>query len=337
MILGRARLERASLFTRARAHARERSRLVRGSAVRRGAASRFARLLACALLAALAGPPAHAAPPPGTALDNTATATALDSAGVTLSLVSNTVRVVVQPSESVRLFPDRGGVAMPGMSVTLAHRLVNTGNLATDFRLDAVNLALDGFDAASLALLHDRDRDGVPGAGDTPVANGGVLSLAAGDSADVLLTLGAPGSAPLGASALVRLTATGLLQGASASVTDTLRTPAVGSLPALAFFDAPDYQRLTQVAALTAPPHVQARALMCDQDPSSIETVQLTLRSRLTGDVETLAAEETAPASGIFRVPSGVVTVPGPGTSAAGDGVLSVLRSDLVTAELQGC
>ncbi len=280
---------------------------------------------------------AVAAPPAGTPIDNVANAAAFDAFGAPITPRSNTVRAVVQAGESLTLSPDRAGIGAPGTSVTLAHRLVNTGNLPTDFRLDALNLALDGFDAASFALTHDRDRNGVAGGGDTPVANGGVLTLAAGDSADVLLALGIPSGAPLGALALVRLTATGLSQGTWALVTDTLRTPAVGSLPVLVFCDAPDYLRITRVSALTSPLHVQALARGCDLDPARVETLRLRLRSRLTGDREDFDAVETGPRSGLFRLVPGAPTVAGIGASAVGDGVLALVRGDQVTAELAGC
>jgi len=296
-----------------------------------------ARLIALALLAALlAAPRAHAAPPPGTAIDNTATAT-LVLAGGTLAQPSNTVRAVVQAAEALALFPDRGGTAPPGGSVTLAHRLVNTGNATTDIRLDASNLALDGFDAASFALVQDRDHDGRAGAGDTPVANGGVITLAAGDSADVLLTLGVPGGAPLGALAFVRLSATGRLQGATALVTDTLRTPQAGMLPLLVFCDAPDYLRPTRVTGYGLPIQVEALARGCDLDPARIERVRITLSSRETGDREVFDATETTPHSGLFRVLPGAPTSTGTRTSAVGDGVLATTRGDLVTAEITGC
>ncbi len=109
------------------------------------------------------------------------------------------------------------------------------------------------------------------------------------------------------------------------------------TLPALSFFDAPDYARVTHVSALASPLHVQATAAGCDLDPARIETVSLTLRSQLTGDTETFGASETSPGSGVFRIPSGAPTAPGPAVSASGDGLLSVLRGDLVTAELLGC
>ena len=195
----------------------------------------YARARAClsalALLAGLLAAPAHAAPPAGTLIDNTASGTVTFSAGGGgLTQPSNSVRAVVQAAETLALYPDRGGIAGPGGSVTLAHRLVNRGNGSSDIRLDAGNLPLDGFDATSFALLHDRDRDGRAGVGDTPIANGGVLTLAAGDSADVLFTLGVAASAPMGSLAFVRLSATGLAQGATALVTDTLRVDEVGAI-----------------------------------------------------------------------------------------------------------
>ncbi len=301
-------------------------------------------LLACTRVCAYAGSllllaPSLAtpAPGPGTPIDNTAAASAVDANGSPVTLPSNTVRVVVQAGEALALFPPQAALAAPGARVTLAHRLVNTGNLATDIRLDAIDLPLDGFDAAPFALLHDRDRNGIPSAGDTPIANGGVLTLAAGDSADVLLSATLPTTALPGALALMRLDATGLTQGATAAVTDTLRTPNAGFLPALAFYAAPDYGRTTHVAALGAPLLVQALARACDSDASRVETVSLTLRSRDTGDRETFTATETGPHSGLFRITSGAPTATGLGTSATGDGVLSMQRGDQVIAELAGC
>jgi uncharacterized repeat protein (TIGR01451 family) len=280
---------------------------------------------------------AHAAPPAGTPIDNTALAQAFDANNTALALPSNTVRVVVQAGEALTLAPPRGAVAAPGASVTLAHRLANTGNFTSDFRIDVFNLVFDAFDATALELLHDRDHNGLAGAGDTPVANGGVITLAPGEFADLLLRLTVPVSTPLSQQALVRLTATGLVQGASASVIDTLETPVPGSLPVLAFYDAPDYRRTTRVVPLEAPLQVLALARGCDLDSTRIDIVRLTLSSRLTGDREVVSASETAPHSGLFRVVPGAPTVAGSNASAVGDGVLTLLRGDQVTAELAGC
>ena len=302
------------------------------------------RFLACARVCVYAGAVllsaltlATAAPGAGTPIDNTAAANAIDSNGSAVALPSNTVRVIVQVGEAIALYPPRAAIAAPGARVTLAHRLVNTGNLTTDIRLDAADVAFDGFDAAPFTLLHDRDRDGTPSSGDTPLANGGVITLTAGDSADVLLSATLPASALPGALAFVRLTATGLTQGATAALTDTLRTPEPGFLPALAFFATPDYGRTTRVAALGSPLLVQAIARGCNSDATRVEIVRITLRSRLTGDRETFDGIETTPNSGIFRIVSGAPTITGLGTSAAGDGVLALERGDEATAELAGC
>jgi uncharacterized repeat protein (TIGR01451 family) len=294
-------------------------------------------VLACATGLLLPGA-ALASPAPGTRIDNTAIASGFDAGGLPLTPASNTVRTIVQGAgEGVSLRPSRGGYAAPGEALTLAHWLVNTGGLPGEYRLDALNLAVDGFDATGLALTHDRDRDGVAGPGDTPVALGGVVNVAVGDSASVLLTLGAPSTALLGAAALVRLTATGMAQGTTASLTDTLRTPAPGTLPEITFFDAPDFARPTYVSPLSSPLYVQVLARACDLDPLAVEFLRVTLRSARTGDRETFDATETGAHSGTFRVKPLAPTAPGPGTSAAGDGVLGIDRGDEVTAEVASC
>jgi uncharacterized repeat protein (TIGR01451 family) len=159
-------------------------------------------------------------------------------------------------------------------------------------------------------------------------------ALACGAAAPALAAP-APGTPIDNTASATALDATGVPFALGSNTVTTIVQAA--TLPALAFFDAPDYQRLTRVSPLTSALHVQADARGCDLDPARIETVPLTLRSRLTGDFETFMADETAPASGLFRIPSGATTAPGPGTSAAGDGVLTILRGDLVTAELPGC
>ncbi|HEV2106129.1 MAG TPA: hypothetical protein VGU27_10410, partial [Candidatus Eisenbacteria bacterium] len=290
-------------------------------------------------LALLWAPLARAAPPAGTPIDNTARGTARDSlSGLPLAPVSNTVRAVVQPLEWVALAPDRGGLAAPGAAVTLAHRLWNRGNVATDVRLDAANLAGDGFDVAAIALAEDRDGSGTLTPGDVPIANGGVVTLAAGDSTDLLITLTAPAAAPGPAQAWVRLTATGLLQGASAAVTDTLATPAPLAPPALAFFDAPDYRRTARVTALGAPLYLEASAPQCDTDPLAPDTVTITVTALRSGDRDTFRAVETGAHTGVFRIQPDAPAASATTTSAQqGDGVVEQLRGDLVTAVLAGC
>jgi len=168
-----------------------------------------------------------------------------------------------------------------------------------------------------------------------PLALPVALAVAVAAGAPSVIAAPAPGTPIDNTAAAAALDASGAPIALASNPVRTVVQAA--SLPALAFYDAPDYARATRVSALTSPLHVQAVAAGCDLDPARIETVSLTLRSRTTGDAETFGAVETAPASGVFRILSGAATSPGPGVSAAGDGVLSIVRGDQVTAELAGC
>ena len=290
-----------------------------------------------ALALALPGP-APAAPRAGTAVDNTAHGSARDSlSGQAIAAASNTVTAIVQPLDGVALAPDRGAFGLPGDRLVLAHTLVNTGNLTTDFRLDPANLGGDDFDAATFSLVQDRDRDGLFGPGDTPVANGGVVTLAAGDSAAILLLATLPATAPGASFALVSLTATTLAQGAAAAVTDTLRTGTAFAAPALAFYDGALFGRVAHSTALGAPLWLQASAPRCDLDPSAPDTLRIDLASRLVGDRLTVTAIETGPHTGVFRT-IGVPVAPWSPTFAPTQGnVLLQSRGDEITATLAGC
>ncbi len=64
----------------------------------------------------------------------------------------------------------------------------------------------------------------------------------------------------------------------------------------------------------------------------------VTVTSQLTGDVETFTAVETGPNTGLFRIQPDVPTANAATRAvAAGDGVLEVLRNDLVTATITAC
>jgi len=165
--------------------------------------------------------PAHAAPPAGTPIPNTAYASGRDSIGGSPVLgTSNTVTALVQVLEGVSLWPDRRAAAAPGASVTFQHRLLNRGNFGGDFLLEAVDLGADQHDFGAFTLVHDVNRDGFAGATDVAVPNAGTLAIAAGDSADLLVTVVAPAGAPgLGR---FSLRATSLVQSVTASVTDSV-------------------------------------------------------------------------------------------------------------------
>lgn len=166
-------------------------------------------------------PAAFAAPPAGTPIDNTAYASGLDSAGGSPVLGrSNTVRALVQVLEGVSLWPDRSVTAAPGATVTFAHRLLNRGNFGGDFRIEAVDLGGDRFDFGAFTVVQDLDRDGLALAGDPVVTSGATLAIAAGDSADLLVTVRVPAGA--GGVGRFSLRATSLAQSVTSSVTDSV-------------------------------------------------------------------------------------------------------------------
>ena len=177
------------------------------------------------------------APPAGTFVDNAATGQGIDAiSGGTAATTSNTVRAIVGVTEMLTLAADRAAAPPPGATTVLAHRLVNTGNAATDVRLDLLNLAGDDFDAVGLALWHDLDGNGALGPADVGLVPGDTLSLPLGAAADLLVAATVPPGAGAGARALLRLEATSMLQSVTVANVDTLAV-AVAPQPVVLFVE----------------------------------------------------------------------------------------------------
>jgi uncharacterized repeat protein (TIGR01451 family) len=276
---------------------------------------------------ALAGPPA------GTPIPNFATGSGVVS-GLPVQVRSDTVIAIVQALEQLTLAPPRSATAPPGTPVGFAHQLVNTGNVASDVRLDVANLAGDSFDLASFTLTLDTDGDGIADPGEPSVAIGGSVTLAPGASRDLVLGASIPGAAPSAALARVQLLATGSVQGASAAVIDTAHTTVAATPPALAFHTDGTFTTATTRGRAGDPLFVQAMAPGCDRDALVADTLSLTLASARTGDAEVVIAVETGAATGQFRI-----TLPTANATGAnpGDGTLQVLTNDRVSASLAGC
>src|SRR5947207_6512371 len=124
-----------------------------------------------------------------------------------------------------------------------------------------------------------------------------------------------------------------------------LSTPSnahVISLPvrpaAIAYFSSASYSAPSAVGSAGAPLFVQLDAAACNVDPTRVLTVPVSVTSQLTGDTETFAATETAPNTGLFRIQPDVPTADATARPvASGDGVLEVLRNDVVTANVTHC
>ena len=297
------------------------------------------------LLAGLLGAGEAWSQPPaaGSAISNTAGGAATLATGDVQNAGSNTVVTVVQALTALGLTADSTRTARPGDVVTFRHRLTNLGNAPMTVRLGVANRPGDGFDFAAFTLVQDRDRDGIAGPGDLPVAIGGAISLAAGDSADLLVGAQVPPGAPAPSGAALALDADelpGIAGGtllAHAGHVDSVRTVSIGPPPSIAFYDAGDFARTTRRARLGAPMWVQALAPQCDHDPAVPDTVTVRVSGRLSGDVDDFVAVETGPSTGVFRITPGIRTAIVARTGLTGDGVVSQRRGERITATLFGC
>ncbi|ARU32415.1 hypothetical protein CAP31_12445 [Sulfuriferula sp. AH1] len=192
----------------------------------------FHMLLACVLF--ITASSVWAAPLAGSLIENQATASYRDDAtGLYSRATSNTVRIVVQAVEGVTLAADRDTVRAPGSGFELAHRLTNTGNTPTHYRLEFGNLTDNAFNAAHLKLVRDLNGNGQAESGEPEVAAGGTLLLELGQSADLVLTGTVSSAAMQGNVTGVYLQATGTTQGVSAKNTDRI-TVANGAVLVLA-------------------------------------------------------------------------------------------------------
>ncbi|MEO5988890.1 MAG: carboxypeptidase-like regulatory domain-containing protein [Candidatus Eisenbacteria bacterium] len=280
-----------------------------------------------------------AAPPAGTPIVNTANGTAtLSAGGGSISLVSNSVRAIVQPAQGLLLTPDRFALVMPGSPVRLRHTLTNPGNSSAEIRLSAANARGDGFDVAGFALTYDRDADGILSSADTPIADGGTLTLAAGASAELLFDFNVPDTAPSLSRARLTLTGQRLDGGGSSMVRDSVDTLLLPGSPNLGFYASAAYGTPTRLTPLGAPLFVQANAPQCNRDFTRPDTVSVTIHSLLTGDMDGFLAIETGPSTGVFRILPGAPTTNAlTTTSQNNDGVVTQLRGDRLTAVLAGC
>ncbi len=86
------------------------------------------------------------------------------------------------------------------------------------------------------------------------------------------------------------------------------------------------------------PLFVQADAAACNTNPAQINSVPITLVSQLTGDTETYTGGETGPNTGLFRILPNVPTANAAlRIVASGNGILEVLRDDVLTATTTSC
>lgn len=106
----------------------------------------------------------------------------------------------------------------------------------------------------------------------------------------------------------------------------------------IAFYAGSDYSATTGLGQPGTPLYVQVDAAACNSDALRVLTVPVKVVSQLTGDTEIFMATETGPNTGVFRIAPNVPTANAASHAVVvGDGILEVLRNDVITASVSSC
>ncbi len=286
-------------------------------------------------LSEVAAPPAIAGAPPGTPIDNVASGTGIDSATLEpIEVRSNLVRAIVGTSQAIVLDGSDTRTAPPGAHLTFAHHVANLGNVATTVRFSCATGAGSDFTLANPALLVDVNGDGIAGPGEPVLASGDSLTLGPGEAAELVAQCDVPAAAAGSSRAMLEVGASPTFGGPVLTATDTVLTPPP---PTIAFYGDGSFAAPIRVSSANRPLYLQAVAPGCDLRPGVRDTLQLAIRSVLTGDVQNFRAIETAANSGVFRVEPYVATALVGALATTSPGVLQVRPDDEVVATLDGC
>lgn len=180
------------------------------------------------------------APPAGSVVRNRAFVT-FETEGQPVRIDSNEVSTSISGLADLALVANIDRRVTPGASVSLSHRLTNTGNIATGYTVAVFSLNGDSYDLTGLQIIRDANGNGIFDVGETVINGLQPIYLNPGESANLVVV----GTVPIGASpdsiSRTRLTATisGPAPGApaggdfspnTASVVDVLTTVAGASL-----------------------------------------------------------------------------------------------------------
>ena len=164
----------------------------------------------------------------GCPITNRARVTYIDTdSGYASALDSNTVRIVIQPLESLRLTRDQAVTAAPGAPVSLTHHLTNTGNATSSYTLDLQNVSFtDDYDLANLFIVHDVNENGRSDPGEPEIEPGQEVTLAPLASITLIINGSVPAGIAIDRTAEITLSATSVSQRARVTNTDRLSTRA---------------------------------------------------------------------------------------------------------------
>ncbi len=287
----------------------------------------LARVVWVALLAlglAQGGVAAPSMPPAGTRIPNQASGTYTEANTTRPPQPSNRVEVEVQSFVALTLVRDQSVRLPAGARASLGHVLTNVGNVRTQYVVEARNLGGDGYDLSGLAL--------VQGQAGPPVNTALTVTLDPGASVDLMLSGTVPAGTPDGAVAKVEVVAQSQDGAARAANVDQVQVDGSIVAPTINYFSNSTFSQPTSATRLGEPLYVQVQAIGCNLDPQVAETIEVSLRSQLTGDVEVFQATETGPDTGIFRILPAVPTLDGSAGPLPGDGILQTVERDTVVA-----
>ena len=302
--------------------------------------------------------------PPGTSIDNQATASYTASSGAATTAGSNIVHVITQAGPAAALTITKSSSqtsAKPGDHPTFTLSVANSGS--TD--ATGVTITIDGASASRVVVSdaipnNTRFAAIVNAGGATPLyhifgaaaqtyVSSAPANLSTVDSVAFALTsLAAGNSASFSFSVAVDTNASGTIHNVSQVAfnngvdtviqSNAVDIPVTGPPPSIAYYLDSTFGRTIQATAMGSPLWVQIDAAACNLDPSTVETKTITLKSQLTGDTETFIATETGANTGIFRVlPSVPTRDAATNPVASGNKIMEVLRNDQVIASLAGC
>jgi len=314
------------------------------------------------LVLLLAAATARAGTPPGSIIDNQATATYVSSSNTVTSTVSNRVQVVTQAAATVTIAKTASKAsANDGDLIAFTLNTANSGNS------DAAggSILIDGLPALRVVVSdvvpNNTTFAGIVSAGaSTPLFHlAGTPSLNYVSTPPALLSnvdsvAFAQNSLPAGATAVfsfrvtVNSNASGIIHnvaqvlfnnGFDLSVpSNAVDIPVTGPAPAIDYFFDSSFARTIRATPMGSPLFVQVNAAACNLDPTVAESKAITLKSKLTGDTESFTAVETGPNTGIFRILPSVPTRDARVNAVvSGNQIMEVLRNDQITATLSGC
>ena len=157
---------------------------------------------------------AVAATPAGTIIRNQASATYLNTDGSQVTVTSNVVQTTIEQVAGVQLVQDQTLHSLSSASVSISHRLKNTGNGNDRFDIQVANVSGDDYDLNDLSLFADEDQNGVA---DSNTAISQSLWLAPDEEFYFVLSASVPSSVTAGDNAQLSLS---VMSAFNSTVTD---------------------------------------------------------------------------------------------------------------------